>query len=736
MNYPSVRALSLIVILLTSLLANGQSNSELTLDQNFDVIDPTPNISIYIDPENEKTIEDIATDSFDGFIPNTDTGILDLGFSTNIFWFKTDIINQDHTSINDWLLEIGYPSLDYLDIYLKDPDGNISSYQTGDRYNFSKRPLKHRHFLYPLDLRKEGKYSLFLRVQTEGPITLPLKIYRENKFVEVSTKKELGNGIFFGMMMLLCLYNIFLYFSIRDNSYLVYALPVIMSTLFYHSLEGHVFQYILYDYPAIANRVTLMVIGIWVIGSTWFTFKFLNPKKYAPATAILLYSMYGLGILNIISEPIFGYATATMIARVTAMPAGFSILFTGFTAWAKGHRYARFFTMAWFFYLIGIGIYVVKITNVVPANFWTENAMTIGNIIQVAFLSMALGDRYRIYREEHKHAIQERIRVEKEAKETLEAKVQERTEELAQRNEEILSQSEKLRQINLDMQEMNLELEQQNEEIAAQRDVVEENGKLIEEKNKKITASINYAHKIQKAILPSTEAVQEMLPQSFIFYKPKDIVSGDFYWLEDTGDKLIVAAVDCTGHGVPGALMSMLGDSFLRQAVTIKKETSPEKILDLLNKSVQEQLHKDGSLSRDGMDIAICVWDKEKKILEFAGAKNPLIYIKNQKVFRIKGDKFSIGNAEVGFQYSKHRIKVDTPTTFYIFSDGYADQFGGPEGRKLMNKRFLELLYVIHSKPMDEQEKVLADFVKKWSHSGSKPQSQIDDLLVVGFKLS
>lgn len=200
---------------------------------------------------------------------------------------------------------------------------------------------------------------------------------------------------------------------------------------------------------------------------------------------------------------------------------------------------------------------------------------------------------------------------------------------------------------------------------------------------------------------------------------------------EKQAKKLVISAVDCTGHGVPGAFMSMIGYNLLDE-ITNKGITRPDLILEELHRGVRFALKQKETNNQDGMDMAICVVDREKKIMEFAGAKNPLIYIQNGEVQQIKGDKNGIGGKSDDHKFEAHTIDVSLPTWVYMFSDGYIDQFGGDAGRKFMIKSFREMLFEIYEKPMPEQKDFLDKKIKEWI--GTK-YSQIDDILVLGFKL-
>ncbi len=281
----------------------------------------------------------------------------------------------------------------------------------------------------------------------------------------------------------------------------------------------------------------------------------------------------------------------------------------------------------------------------------------------------------------------------------------------------------------------NTELEQQKEEIEAQRDEIEVQRDKIEEKNKNITASITYAKRIQEAMLPLKDKIEQSFDDYFILFKPRDIVSGDFYWFAQKNNKSIFTAVDCTGHGVPGAFMSMIGSEILTTIVN-QGITIPAEILDYKNRYVRKALKQGQTDNQDGMDMSLCTIDKLNKSIEWAGAKNPLIYIKNKELFHIKGDMQSIGGHQMvkkkDKKFSNHTISyADATTYFYIFTDGFQDQFGGPKNRKFMVKRMKELIYDNHQKPMHEQHEILNTAIEEWK----KNVEQTDDILVIGFKL-
>jgi len=307
------------------------------------------------------------------------------------------------------------------------------------------------------------------------------------------------------------------------------------------------------------------------------------------------------------------------------------------------------------------------------------------NIGQIAFfslLSFAIGDKINILKKE-------KIETQERALEVLEIKVKERTEEVVKQKE------------------------------------------IIEEKNKDITDSIEYALRIQTAILPSQKIVKQYLENSFILYKPKDIVAGDFYWMENIGDLVLFAACDCTGHGVPGAMVSVVCHNALNRVVREFGLTQPAAILDKTVEIVLENFSKSEDEIHDGMDISICALNTKTKTLEWAGAYNPLLLINNGQLTETKADKQCIGFNDNVKPFTNHQFNLQPDTSIYLFTDGFADQFGGQPERKLTKNRFKELLLSIQQLTIQQQALELDKFITNYK----KEIEQTDDILVIGVRV-
>ncbi|OJJ17106.1 hypothetical protein BKI52_30810 [marine bacterium AO1-C] len=314
----------------------------------------------------------------------------------------------------------------------------------------------------------------------------------------------------------------------------------------------------------------------------------------------------------------------------------------------------------------------------------------------------------------------------------------------------------KLNHANEELAISNEEIKASSEEVQSINSTLQETLELVNEQKNDMVASINYAERIQRAVLPTTESVQAIFPEHFIFYKPRDIVSGDFYWLTKTesqpiyeessdfqlgrvllgfsNEKQILVVADCTGHGVPGAFMTMLCSQALNSIVIQDNVHEPGQILNHLDAYLRQALKSQQTNVNDGMDIAICVIDSSEQTLTFAGAKNSLLCYQNQEFKEIKGDLHSINGRRTpkGYQYTSQVIQLTASTTFYLYSDGYPDQFGGPQGKKFLKKRFREMLHQMATLPMEQQHQHLDAQLNDWM----KDEEQIDDILVMGVRLT
>ena len=285
-------------------------------------------------------------------------------------------------------------------------------------------------------------------------------------------------------------------------------------------------------------------------------------------------------------------------------------------------------------------------------------------------------------------------------------------------------------------------IEKQKQEIEGQNQALEYAFAELEKKNKDQTASINYAKRIQNSMLPDLNMLSDIFPESYVYYKPRDIVSGDFYWFErmihEGKDYFIIAAADCTGHGVPGAIMAMLGSNLLTNIICYGFFFEPAEILRRLNKDIQTELHQEKNESQDGMEIGLCTIDMDTMELTFCGGGRPLYLYRNEELMELKPAKMTIGGwSKFLLRKSKsivledQTIQLESGDIFYMFSDGLKDQQGGENGKIFSRKRVKQLLFDIHKKGGEDQHKEIDETLNEWKRN----YKQIDDILVMSIKV-
>ncbi len=417
--------------------------------------------------------------------------------------------------------------------------------------------------------------------------------------------------------------------------------------------------------------------------------------------------------------------------------------------------YDNLFVLVWFFFFVGLVLvsvfYEAEQTALRPDALESTIVQQVLLVVNISMVSMTLFFLGNYFIGLQRNTLQE-VRLKNIALKRSEAEKEMAYQEILASEEELRQNAEELRAINEELLNTKNELEEAlQREAQAKVELGKAKDSEIAQKNQKIMSSLHYAERIQRALLPSKSILNKYFPENFIYLQPRDIVSGDFYWFQEVEGEtaeevtLVIAAADCTGHGVPAAFMSVMGHNALNNTVRVHKITEPDKILESLNEIFIERLQteKEGRVIRDGMDIAVCTVQLAYesgtwccKALSFAGAKNGLLLITpNGKIHQIKGTRKPIGaDARNKYkQYKPHALICEKGAMIYLFSDGFQDQFGGPRQEKFLGKRFRQLLYSIHQESPETQQELLAQVMKQWRAQSNQPQ--MDDILVMGIKI-
>ncbi len=624
-----------------------------------------------------------------------------LGFTNSSYWFKLKIKNNLHP--RKIILEIPYPFLNRLELYVPNYRGAYQYKLVGDHYPFSQREIIHKNFLFEIEFWGNEQKTIYAHIRCDGEATsFPISILNPLELAQKNYVEQITLGIYYGILIFAIFLSLFLGTSLREKLNFYYLLYIIGIGLFQLSLDGLAFQYLWPNNNWLANHIIPMAGSFAVFFLLVFSQQLLYTKKYAPKLhRVLTWIAVFDGVLHFMSlfnNPFYSLSLKSL--NFVALLANLTVLVTAIYVYRKKYAPARYFLVAFSLLILGVLTALLKNFGFLPRVFLTEYGIQIGSAIEIIFLSFALAERVKTLKEE-KQLVQELL-------------------------------VDQLRENNKTQLELNIELEKK---VKARTLEIEEQNRIIADKNKDITDSINYAKRIQQAILPQEFVEQLGNENMFIYFKPRDIVSGDFYWHSEKDNKVIVAAVDCTGHGVPGAFMSMIGSTLLHKVVNDMGITNPSQILRQMDINILEALKQKGEISsnRDGMDMAVCTIDKASRTLVFSGASRPLYLVRNEELLEYKSSAFSIG----GYLDGKEKIFDNDVISFqpndmiYLFSDGYADQFGGDKNKKFMSRNLRIMFTEIASFPLEVQKKMVHEKLISWMGKNK----QIDDVLVIGIRL-
>jgi len=629
-------------------------------------------------------------------------------------WCRVSIRNELKEPI---YLELGSAFLDSINIYVISSDGTLSSFAGGDLFPYTTKQVKTNSFLFKLPLEYGEQKTIYIRVKCSEPLQFPLNAGTILAYYEYDHTEDFIQGIYYGFMLLMVLYNLSLFLNTGEKLYLYYILYVASVTTFISFITGYSFEYLWPATPWI-NKFAAVSTALTLFFSLVFTRKFLSTDIYAPKLDKIGSWLRVLPLIITVLAVAGQGLKAIMFSQVSLLLVSIYFIVIGLVVFKRGYRPARFYVLAWSALVISIFTLIFKDINILPYNIYTINALQIGSGLEVLLLSFAVADKINILIKDKEEAqasailsLEENGTLVREQNIMLERKVVERTHEIL---------------------EINHELEQQNEEIMIQRDSIYEKSHELKKAYTRITDSVRYAQKIQEAILGDIPTIISNFKDAFILFRPKDIVSGDFYWYgEREGCKILIAA-DCTGHGVPGAFMTVMGNDLLNDIIHHRGLIDPGAILEELDNRIISTTQKQKSSTQDGMDIAILVFEPNGNLL-FAGAKNPLYLVRNREITKFKGSLFPIGSSQYRVQKSYQTIKIDIEPedALYLCSDGYQDQFGGPVYKKFLSKNFTQVLLEFSHLSMTDQKENLEQIHDNWKQASS----QTDDILVVGVRV-
>ena len=676
--------------------ALAQEKKPIDLSKQGDCFHLAPSALILEDDSSQQQFQDILQlPEKEFFRPSSNIPYLD--FTRSTFWMKVAVENPTDQELN-FFLETARALTNHLTLYILNEKAElIDSLITGDDFPFSQRFYNHRNFIFPLNFPAQSKRILLIKAKSDGEILkFPLKIYSTAKFLEFSSMEHFFLGLYYGFLVLVFILFAFFGFALKQRLYSYFVFYVFFLGLFQFSLDGLAYQYLWPESPWMGNHAILIFAAFSILSLLVYADAILEFYHFKGLYYKIYRIFYGIAFLGLIGS----FTEGTIYALTFPVLNGFSLLmsfyfFIGiYLKYRKGEGPGLVLTAAFIFLWLGAIVFVATNINLFNNEFLAANALKIGSAAEVTFLSIAMAARYR-----------------KNQKEKINAQKM---------------SYQRLEEINLLKNEQTQKLEKQVKERTSE--ISDKNVKLNQQ-NKEIINSINYAKRLQNAILPSPESLKSYFKDASVLFLPKDIVSGDFYWLEKTDQHLFFAVADCTGHGVPGAMVSVVGYNALNKCINELKLRDPAKILDQMTILVEQTFSKHKNTVSDGMDICLCTWDYNDKI-EFAGAFNPLYLIRNGELIEYKGNKQPIGKFIKREAFRKNTIQIKPGDTFCLFSDGYADQFGGEKGKKLKYATFKKYLLELNQYKANEMVIQLNQRFEKWKGE----EEQVDDICVMLLK--
>lgn len=671
----------------TVILPKENSGINLNITGNnfaiFTDTDQNANISTIIDNYDSSKFE-----LFQGDFPN-------FGFDVGTYWMHIKIKNPTNRQ-KKLYLELRNPILDSVFVYQYDGIFIKEVCKTGDRLAFDNRPVYSRNFIIPIQISPHNLYDYYIKVVNLGEqCQIPIKLVSDDMLRKKNSKEQMMFGGYYGLLTFTLLFNLFMLLLIKERENLYYSFYILFLLALQFSLNGHAFMYFWPKSVYLANHANAIFASLSVMFLLLFVQKFLNTcdfvhpyfQKSLRAIAILLAANATIAII----PTWITFRISVLVVNGLTLILSLLIIYISITAIKKGVKAAQYFLFAFALLIISVFIFLMRNFGVISESIFTEYSLVFGSASEVILLSFAIINKFKSIRDENLKSLQEINEIKTQANILLEKQVAERTSELQQANNSL---------------------------------------QLI---NEEILASIRYAKDIQRAVLPSEEKLNEVLGNSFLIYLPKDIVSGDFYWVanDEGANNIYVAVADCTGHGVPGALMSMLGTTLLNQIILETPDIGTDILLNKLRKSVIESLDKSGNAERkDGMDIALLRINKTTRTIQYSGAFNPLVLIRKSEIIEYKANRQPIGRHYVMADFTHETFTYEKGDRVYLYSDGITDQFN-EQGSKIKKKGVFNWLLTTHEQPMHNQrDAVLNNFISWMAY-----EEQTDDVAMIGIEL-
>lgn len=651
----------------------------------------------YVEDASEALAIEEVVSMPDSIFQRVESSTPNFGFSRSSYWLRFTVHGQS-TGGAPQFLEVRNPLLNNVELYERRGVEIIRRYITGDVHPFNSRPVDHPNFILPLNIPINESREYYLKVNTGGEqFLVPLTIWDKAGLDGRDHSDLIFKGGYFGILVFVLLFNLFIFLVVKERSSLFYMHYNLNLLLLQLSLSGLAFQHLWPMSPYLANVANPIFASLGVFALLKFSQQFLSLREYFPKiNTVFSYIGYAVvlnAILAVFWTPRIFHCTVLAINGI-AFLLNLAIFPLGYAVWKKGFQPARFFLIGFAVLILTVFAFIANNVGWMHQEFFAIYGLQIGSALEVVLLSFAIVHRFKDFKQKSMATLRAMNQLEREQNTVLERKVEERT----------------------------FQLQEQTKRVANQ--------------NEEIISSIRYARRIQSSLLPSDEEVTQALKNGFVLYKPKDIVSGDFYWVhrfwKDGEEWTLFAVADCTGHGVPGALMSVMGQNFLKESVRECDSVEPSIVLNKLDEKVRMALSKqsDYSHASDGMDIAVGMIGRASFRLQFAGANNGLAVMRGKELMILDGDRRSIGMAS-SHTFELHHFQLEPNDHIYAWTDGLRDQFGGVKGKKLKTSGVFQWIENVVKEDVSVQALRLEQLFYEWKGEFE----QVDDVCLLGIRV-
>ena len=625
---------------------------------------------------------------------------------TNSSYFIHFMLDNQSGKDQSFVLESARAITNRVNLYCVDDKTTMYS---GDGIPFNSKSIPTNFSALPVHVPAGEKREYVLHITSDGEgLTVPMVFFESKNYRDFDSDRQLLMGIFLGVFIFVVVIYSAFFLLLRERLFLIYVLYATSSGLLQFSLDGYMHEFVFTSGGYFAQHSVILIAGPTVVLGMLYTSHYLVltgvMKRIAWISSAVIMATVILSLI-----PGFFYELAYILINALSSLALLFMMTAGLIQRKRNKdKVSILFLVGFGFLAIGGILYILGNFGVIDSPQVTLNSLKFGTMIEMVFLSILMAGRYKELQQERELA-QQRLLLELEEKNRIASETNERLEvEVAERTRKIEAQR--------------AELKGQNEDFMA---------------------SVIYAKRIQSAVLSNEEKFKNILPNSFVLMKPKDVVSGDFYWVDSLDSKVDTASdfigyatADCTGHGVPGALMSIVGNHMLDAGKLSNGLLNPGLALDELSSSMNTALNSRYASEqlRDGMDLTLCVLDTVDRKLHFSGARNSAYIVRAGELIELKGDRKSIGfdPKEETHSFKTQTLQLEIGDIIYTCSDGFADQFGGPKGKKFMLKQLKTLFLELSILPLVDQKTKLNETLVEWMGDFE----QLDDILVIGVQIS